>query len=230
MATKPSPTTYGLLGMLAVRSWTGYELTQQLRRSLRYVWPSSEGHLYREQKRLVDLGWARVVDETSNGRLRHRYLITAQGEEALAAWLRTSPAPPRFEIEGMLRLFYGSQGSASELAAAMEETSRSARTMLEELVGFAAEYIAADGPLWMLEHDVGGAGARIEWRGREMYPERLHVIALVIDGTTRLLEALADFADATATEIAAWESPTSPSLTSATRARLEAVVARHTRT
>ena len=39
---------------------TGYELTQQVRRSLRFVWPSSEGHLYREQKRLLELGWATV--------------------------------------------------------------------------------------------------------------------------------------------------------------------------
>ena len=54
-----SPTTYGLLGLLAVRSWTGYELTRQVRRSLRFVWSSSEGHLYREQKRLVERGWAK---------------------------------------------------------------------------------------------------------------------------------------------------------------------------
>ncbi len=227
MVTKISPTTYGLLGMLAVRSWTGYELTQQLRRSLRFVWPSSEGHLYREQKRLVRLGWADVVDEAANGRSRHRYQITEEGEQALAAWLRTSPSPPRLEIEGMLRLFHGSHGSPSDLAAAMAETSHSARSMLDELVGFATEYLAPDGPLWMLEHGVGGAEARIEWRGRQMYPERLHVIALVIDGTTRLLQTLADFADATATEVATWDSTTSPALTSATRARLEAIVARH---
>ena len=226
MVTKVSPTTYGLLGMLAVRSWTGYELTQQLRRSLRYVWPSSEGHLYREQKRLVQLGWARVVDEATNGRSRHRYLITEEGEQALTAWLRTSPAPPRLEIEGMLRLFHGSVGSTSDLARAMSETARSSRSMLDELVGIAEEYLAADGPLWMLEHEVGGPEARIEWRGREMYPERLHVIALVIDGTTRLLETLAEFADATAREVASWDSPTSSSLTSATRTKLESVVAR----
>ena len=60
---KVSTTTYGLLGLLAVRSWTGYELTQQMRRSLRFVWSSSEGHLYREQTGLVELGWAAVEDE-----------------------------------------------------------------------------------------------------------------------------------------------------------------------
>ena len=98
--------------------------------------------------------------------------------------------------------------------------------MSAELVGYAEEYLADGGPLWMLEHDVGGPDERIEWRGREVYPERLHVIALVIDGTTRLLASLAEFADETATEVGTWESPTSVELTGATRARLEAVVAR----
>ena len=65
--------------MLAVRSWTGYELTRQVRRSLRFIWPTSEGHLYREQKRLVSLGWAVVEQEQAGRRARNRYTITAAG-------------------------------------------------------------------------------------------------------------------------------------------------------
>ena len=83
MAKKTSPTTFGLLGLLAVRSWTGYELTQQLQRSLRYVWSASEGHLYRQQSHLVDLGWASVEDEPAGERTRKRYSITPEGREAL---------------------------------------------------------------------------------------------------------------------------------------------------
>jgi PadR family transcriptional regulator AphA len=227
VTSNASPTTYGLLGMLAVRSWTGYELTQQLRRSLRFVWPSSEGHLYREQKRLVDLGWARVEEESANGRRRKRYLITERGETALAEWMASPTGPPRFEIEGMLRLFHGTQDRSAEMAAAMHETARAAQQMIDELVGFAAEYLEDGGPLWMLEHDLGGPGARIEWRGREMFPERLHVIALVIEGTTRLLETLAEFASVSSEQLQAWASLPAPDLTAETRARLENVVARH---
>ena len=122
-----SPTTYGLLGMLAVRSWTGYELTQQLRRSLRFVWPSSEGHLYREQKRLVDLGWAVVATEPAGKRTRKRYTITDEGREALQRWLATEPEEPHFEIEGVLRMFYADQGTVADLAASMESTASTAR-------------------------------------------------------------------------------------------------------
>jgi hypothetical protein len=36
----------GPFSVCTVRSWTGYELTRQVHRSLRFIWPTSEGHLY----------------------------------------------------------------------------------------------------------------------------------------------------------------------------------------
>lgn len=225
---KASPTTYGLLGMLAVRSWTGYELTQQLRRSLRFVWSSSEGHLYREQKRLVSLGWAIVEKEPAGGRRRNRYTITPEGRAALQKWLATTPEEPHFEIEGILRVFYGDQGTVDDLVSSLTETARSAREMLDELLGFVEEYMEEGGPLWMLEHDVGGPGQeRLEFHGRIMFPERLHLVALVQDAVTHLLGNLETFCQAAAAEIDSWPSATDPSLTAATRSRLEAIRARH---
>lgn len=221
--TEPSPTSFGLLGMLAVRSWTGYELTHQLRRSLRFVWPSSEGHLYREQKRLVELGWARVEKEAVGERIRNRYAITLAGEEALRRWLTTTPQEPRFEIEGMLRLFHADSGTVDDLVKALEATSASTEDMIAELTGYVEEYLEEGGPLWMIENAVGGPGRRIEWHGRPMVPERLHVIALVIDGTTRLLETLAMFAKETADQVRSWETPTDMTITEATRKRLESI-------
>ena len=218
-----SPTTYGLLGMLAVRSWTGYEMTTQLQRSLRFVWSSSSGHLYREQKKLVDIGWATVEQEPAGARTRNRYTITAEGEQALRAWLATEPQEPHFEIEGMLRVFHGDHGTVDDLVTSLDATARDAREMREELVAYAMEYLADGGPLWMLEHGIGGPDERIEWRGREMFPERLHVIALVIDGTTRMLDTLARFADEVATEARMWNSTTDPALTASTRERLESI-------
>lgn len=226
--TKASATTYGLLGMLAVRSWTGYELTQQLRRSLRFVWPSSEGHLYREQKRLVDLGWAAVEREPAGGRQRNRYTITAEGERALREWLATAPDEPHFEIEGILRVFYGDQGSVDDLASSLTATAESARAMLDELLGFVDEYLEEGGPLWMLEHDVGGPSQeRLEFHGRAMFPERLHVVAFVQDAITRLLADLEALSVEAANEITGWSSTTDPSLTPDTRRRLEAIRDRH---
>jgi PadR family transcriptional regulator AphA len=146
MAT-PSQATFGLLGMLAVRSWTGYELTQQVRRSLRFVWPSSEGHLYREQKRLVDLGWASVEEEPAGERTRNRYTITDAGRAALGEWLATEPEEPHFQVEGVLRMFFGDQGTPEQLVTSMQASAVTARSMLDEMLGFVGEYLEEGGPL-----------------------------------------------------------------------------------
>ena len=231
MVNQLSPTTYGLLGLLAVRSWTGYELTHQLRRSLRYVWSSSEGHLYREQKRLVQMGWATVEDEAAGQRTRQRYTITQSGRVALSEWLASEPEEPHFEIEGVLRLFYADQGSTADLTASMEATGQAAREMLGEMVDIVDEYLGDGGPLSMLEQGVGGPRQeRLEYNGRPQYPERLHVIALVIDITTRLLAELDEFFNTTAEETRTWTDTTEPQLTPATRRRLETISARHSNT
>src|SRR4051812_2879563 len=146
-----SPITYGLLGTLATRPWTGYELTRQVRRSLRFVWPASEGHLYREQKRLLELGWATLEREPAGRRTRNRLTITDAGRQALTEWLATEPEEPHFQVEGVLRTFFADSGTRDDLAVAMQRTADLARSMLEEMVGFADEYLDDGGPVSMLE-------------------------------------------------------------------------------
>lgn len=194
------------------------------------MWSSSEGHLYREQKRLVEMGWATVEDEPAGQRTRKRYTITARGRAALSEWLGSEPEEPHFEIEGVLRLFYADQGSTADLTASMEATARAAREMRAEMVEIVDEYLGDGGPLSMLEQRVGGPGQeRLEYNGRPQYPERLHVIALVIDITTRLLAELEEFFTTAAEETHTWTATTESQLTPATRRRLEAISARHSR-
>ena len=200
--------------MLAVRPWTGYELTHQVRRSLRFIWRSSEGHLYREQRRLVDLGWATVEHEPAGQRTRSRYTITDAGRAALRDWLASKPEEPHFQIEGILRTFFADVGTHEQLASAMLSTAQSARSMVDEMHGFVDDYLADGGPLWMLEHGVGGPDdERLEFHGRPMFPERLHVVALAIDITTQLLATLDEFFTDAAATVSAWPSISDLSIT-----------------
>ncbi|HVE64444.1 MAG TPA: PadR family transcriptional regulator [Mycobacteriales bacterium] len=221
MATAPpaTPATYGLLGMLAVRPMTGYELTHQVRRSLRFFWATSEGHLYREQKKLVALGWAKATTEPVGRRTRQRYAITRAGRAALRRWLATEPEEPHLQIEGILRAFYADSGSPEALAASMRATAASAQDMLAELHGYVADYLADGGPLSMLE---GTTTAR-EFRGREMFPERLHSVAVALDVITTLLATVQTFFATTADEVESWPGTADPSLIPATRKRLEQI-------
>ena len=209
--------------MLAVRSWTGYELTRQIQRSLRYMWRTSEGHLYREQKRLVELGWAAVESEPAGQRSRNRYAITDAGRVALAEWLDRPPEEPHFQVEGILRTFFGDQGTHSAMLASMEATAASARTMLDEMLEFVEDYLAEGGPLDMLEAGTGGSDARLEFRGRPMYPERLPAVSMAIDVTTQLLETIETFFSEAAIEVAGWQTADPQLTTEATRRRLERI-------
>ena len=57
-AQRMSTTTYAVLGLLCIRPWSAYELTQQMSRSLRFIWPRAESGIYREPQKLVRLGYA----------------------------------------------------------------------------------------------------------------------------------------------------------------------------
>lgn len=222
-----SPATYALLGLLAARSWSGYELTQQVNRSLRFAWPTSDGHLYREQKRLVSMGWATVESEQVGERSRNRYEITLAGRHALRAWLTTEPQEPQFHVEGILRAFYADRGEVADLVDSMRATADMARAMREEMLGFVDEYLADGGPLMMLEKGIGGPdGERLEFKGRPMFPERLPVVAVAIEAITRLLATVEEHFASAAAEAEGWPSTGHPSLARSTRQRLERVARR----
>ena len=53
MTAPLSTTSYAILGLLALRPWTTYELAKQVQKSLGWFWPRAERKLYDEPKRLV---------------------------------------------------------------------------------------------------------------------------------------------------------------------------------
>jgi hypothetical protein len=176
------------------------------------------------------MGWATVEDEPAGQRTRKRYTITPSGRGALRQWLASKPEEPHFEVEGVLRLFYADQGTTADLTASMEASAQAARGMLGQMVEIVDEYLGDGGPLSMLEQGVGGPGQeRLDYNGRPQFPERLHVIGLVIEITTRLLAELDEFFTTTAEETRSWADTTGQQLTPATRRRLEAISAQHSK-
>jgi DNA-binding PadR family transcriptional regulator len=173
-----------MLGLLAVRPWTAYDLTQQMRRSLRYVWPKSESLLYTEPKKLVAAGLARTTPRRNGQRTVAVYRITPAGRRALAAWLDTPPAPPVFEIETMLRVTFADHGEPAQLARALRAAAQWADTELREARPQLADYLDTGGP----------------------FPERLHLIAIVAGFYGELFDLIRRFAN-TAAEIAeGWDT------------------------
>ncbi len=121
MPPRTTTSSYAVLGLLDLKPWTGYELTHQAQRSLRYAWPKSERLLYAEPKKLVELGFATVHQEDRGKRTRNVYTITEEGRQALSEWTRTRTQPPRLEIEALLRLLFADHGSREDVLRALDE-------------------------------------------------------------------------------------------------------------
>lgn len=200
---QPPPTiTYALLGLLALRSWTGYELAQQTRRSLRLVWPSSEAHVYREQQRLARLGWATVTTEPVGKRTRNRYTITDEGRSALTEWLATEPAPPAVEVEVLVRAWFADQGEVGDLVRSLERTAAWTEATLADMLLLVERYLAGEGD----------------------FPERAHLNAVVGEILAAVLSTIGTRCAEAAREVAAWDTTRDRGLDDATRARFQRMV------
>jgi DNA-binding PadR family transcriptional regulator len=113
-------TSYGILGLLAIRPWSSYELTQQMDRSFRHFWPRARSKLYEEPKKLVAHGLADADAEHVGMRKRTVYSITRAGRRALAAWLAEPGDGPELEFEQLMKVFFAEHGSRDATRANLE--------------------------------------------------------------------------------------------------------------
>ena len=102
--TSDLPTTsYAILGLLALRSWTGYELAQQGRRSMAFMWPKAESVIYEEPRRLVTLGLARATKEETEHARRQLHLAVIHSlntRRAIGLTLLSSSRTPVVTVTG----------------------------------------------------------------------------------------------------------------------------------
>ncbi len=138
-------TSYAILGLLAVRPWSTYELTRQMDRSLGRIWPRAQSKLYEEPKKLVGLGLAEASTEQVGRRPRTVYAITERGSAALAAWVREPGSGPVIEFEQLLKLFFAEHGSRDDALATLARAREWARERNEDNVSAAREYEAGEG-------------------------------------------------------------------------------------
>ena len=179
---KLTPTSYLILGLLALRRWSTYELARQMQRSIHYYWPRAESKIYEEPKKLVSHGLATATREFAGRRARTVYAITNEGRHALRRWLAEPGKGPLVEFEGLVKVLFAEQAGKAELLA----TLASIRAEAEETRQHHAE-LAAD------LAETGGA-----------FPERLHVNALVFKFIWEQTETLLRWVTWAEQEVADW--------------------------
>jgi DNA-binding PadR family transcriptional regulator len=138
-------TSYAVLGLLSIKPWSSYELTQQMDRSLGRFWPRAVSKLYEEPKKLVDHGLARASTEQNGQRTRTVYAITAKGRRALAAWLQEPGEGPVLEFEQLLKVFFAENGTKADTLATLKAAQDWARERCAESLAVGEHYTQGGG-------------------------------------------------------------------------------------
>lgn len=95
---------YALLGLLARKPASGYELAKEFEDGLQeFAWNARHSQIYPELARLAKGGLVEAAEEGARG--RRTYAITDAGREDLRAWMISTPAHPYIRSETNLRLF-----------------------------------------------------------------------------------------------------------------------------
>ncbi len=196
MAQRMTTSSYAVLALLDLKPWTGYELTHQAQRSLRYAWPKSERLLYSEPKKLVELGFATTHQEDSGGRTRNVYTITDRGRQALAEWTSTRTQPPRLEIEALLRLLFADHGSREDVLGALDEFESDIDEHHRAIVELMASYLDGGHP----------------------FPERTHLSVLFATFQIEMFKSIERWIEFAREEIDEWPSTRDLGMTPRTEA------------
>lgn len=184
MAKKLTTTGYAILGFLGVGRFTGYELTEQVQRSLRYFWPRSGNVLYEIPKRLVADGLAAGSETMTGRRAATTYNITAAGRRAMRSWLGSPTEPPALHFEALVRVMFADQGTKDQLQATLAAVHADSLDLLSFGRTIGRQYREAGGP----------------------FPERLHVNGLIFDFMFRYAEAIRSWSEWAMDEVELWDS------------------------
>lgn len=186
-ASDLNTTSFAMLGMLAIRPWSTYELAKHVDRSLRPLWPRARSNLFNEPKKLVAHGLAVATEEPVGRRPRTVYTITPAGRRALRRWLGTPGEGPALEFEQLLKVFFADQGTKIDALNAVATIKQWARDRNALNIAVARSYLAGTGP----------------------FPERAAVLSVVGRFHTDFADMVNAWADWATTTIETW--PDDPS-------------------
>jgi PadR family transcriptional regulator AphA len=177
-----SATSAALLGQLAWRDQTTYELVKAMGGNVRFFWPRAESHVYREVKRLTADGLASAKRGATGKRPRTTYTITEAGRAALAEWLSQPPGGVALEHEPLMRVFIASNGSRADLLRAIAAAREQAHAMIAIGDGIADQYLARTHP----------------------FQQEVHIRALTFDYLYNWARFTIEWADRAESEVSGW--------------------------
>jgi PadR family transcriptional regulator, regulatory protein AphA len=138
-----------ILGMLAARPRSGYEIKQLVDSSARFFWAASYGQIYPELKKLEKAGLITGDDSSRGARQRTVFRLTAEGKRVAREWIGTPPEVLEVRDEGLLKLFFAGSidpKRGAEIARERASASREKAAALRAIEAAVDESGQTDGP------------------------------------------------------------------------------------
>lgn len=136
-----TPSSYAILGLLARRPASGYEIGAVAQETVHHFWPLTRPHIYSELAKLEELGLVSSTEVEQRGVPDKReYRLTDGGAEELDAWLN-DPDPgvqrPRHPL--LIKVFLGERLERDQVRTLLERYRRDVEARRAEFEAIVAD-------------------------------------------------------------------------------------------
>lgn len=137
---------HAILGFLAYRPMSGYDLKKAFDGSVRHFWPADQSQIYRTLAQLAGEGL--VERETAGGarhRDRHVYHLTDAGRAELHRWLAAPQPSDGDRVPFLIQVFFAAGLPPADALRVLEEHRAAVRAQYAFYDELFARLVAGDG-------------------------------------------------------------------------------------
>jgi PadR family transcriptional regulator AphA len=176
-----------ILGLLAIRPMTGYDLSRSYRRALQQIWYAPLGQVYPTLRKMRRDGLLRVSVKIQRHRPNRKiYSMTAEGRKLLVLWLSQPAALPRMHHEFIHKLFQLGHVEAAGRGKLVEAYIKRCRDWAQDLRRAEA----------MLEPSLKGPNAENAWFQLLSLRHLCRVVECEADSARQIAEGMRGYARA----------------------------------
>lgn len=122
-----------ILGLLALRAMTVYEINKALERGVSLFYSASFGSINAAIGKMLAKGWVSGVEKVENGRNKRIFHLTPAGRQAFQDWLASEIESEKIKDPGLTRLYFMGFSDPQErirvLEAHLEKLGRTLETL-----------------------------------------------------------------------------------------------------
>lgn len=143
---RTSRSKYAILGFLASKPRSGYDIKKAIEKSISFFWNESYGQIYPILKALVSEGLAeKLVEDEKSARGKQKYAITELGQEHLQNWIKQAADYGGFRNEVLLKLYFGDHSDVASSINHLNNFIDHHKMLHETFLGFKSTLPSIEG-------------------------------------------------------------------------------------